>query len=52
MSTLISNGFTVTQHLDNHVSISRQGKAVCRLDFKRELSGEELSELAFWIRTV
>ena len=42
MSTLMANGFIVTQHTDH----------IVRLKFSRELSGEELSELAFWIRNV
>ena len=52
MSTLMANGFIVTQHTDHNVSISRNGRDIVRLKFSRELSGEELSELAFWIRNV
>lgn len=52
VSTLIENGYIVTQHPDHLVSISRFGKDIVRLEFRRELSGEELSELAFWIRSV
>ena len=48
MSTLMANGFIVTQHTDHNVSISKNGRDIVRLKFSRELSGEELSELAFW----
>ena len=50
MSTLIENGYTVTQHRDYIVSVSKNGKDIVRFAFKRELSGDELSELAFWVR--
>ena len=52
MSTLMANGFIVTQHTDHNVSLSKNGRDIVRLKFSRELSGEELSELAFWIRYV
>jgi hypothetical protein len=50
MSTLIENGYTITQHKDYIVSVSKNGKDIVRFAFKRELSGNELSELAFWVR--
>jgi len=50
MSTLVENGYTVTQHKDYIVSVSKNGKDIVRFAFKRELSGDELSELAFWVR--
>lgn len=52
MATLVINGMTLVQHEDYRVSVSKYGKALCRFDFKRELTGEELSELAFWVRNV
>lgn len=52
MATIIENGFIVTQYPNHLVNISRHGRDILRLEFKRELSGEELSELAFWIRSV
>ncbi len=51
MATLLTNGYTITQQTDYNVSISKNGKKLVNLKFSRELSGEELSELAFWIRT-
>lgn len=51
MATLLTNGYTITQYTDHNVSISKNGKRVVNLKFSRELSGEELSELAFWVRT-
>lgn len=50
MATLIENGYTVTQHKNYIVSVSKNGKDIVRFAFSRELSGTELSELAFWVR--
>ena len=50
MATLIENGYTVTQHRNYTVSVSKNGKDIIRFAFSRELSGSELSELAFWVR--
>ena len=50
MSTLIENGYTITQNKDYIVNVSKNGKDIVRFAFKRELSGSELGELAFWVR--
>lgn len=52
MSTLIENGFVITQRMDYDVVISRNGRDVMKFTFTRELSGEELSELVFWYRSI
>lgn len=52
MATLVMDGMKLVQHEDYCVSVSRYGRAVCRFAFKRELTGEELSELAFWVKNV
>lgn len=51
MATLVTDGMTLTQHENYYVSVSRYGKALVRFAFSRELTGEELSELAFWVKT-
>lgn len=48
MATVLSNGYTVTQHHNYIVTVSKNGKNVINLKFSRELSCEELNELAFW----
>lgn len=52
MSTLIEHGFIVTQHKNHNVIISKNGRNVMKFNFSRELSGEELSELVFWYRSL
>ncbi len=52
MATLVTNGLILTQHENHYVSVSKNGKSLFRFAFSRELSGEELSELAFWVRSV
>lgn len=52
MTTVMENGYVVTQFGNHKVHISKFGKAIVNLDFKRELSGDELSELAFWINSI
>lgn len=52
MATLVTNGLMVTQHENYYVSVSKNGKNIFRFAFSRELSGAELSELAFWVRSV
>lgn len=52
MATLVENGFVITQRLNHDVVISRNGRDVLRFAFTRELTGEELSELVFWYRSI
>lgn len=49
MATLVINGLTLIQHENYTVSASRNGRPIVKFDFSRELTGKELSDLAFWV---